>query len=216
MAYKESQTLCDTDRRLVLKLVNVGTVETANLVVNSAALAYALSTLTLAANTTASPMNFNGGETVNAAAGGSAIVQSVVNNTSVKLHTVSGTFTTAQNVTGALTGTVRVQNGALSVDSNTLQVSKLVWDVQGVGCSVELLWQGNGGGANNRTIAVLSGQGVLEADVLMARIPNNANNATGNILLTTNGFVANSTYTVLMDVAKSGGYAAATGDQRFR
>ena len=197
-------------------MVNVGTSETANLVVNAAALAYALSTLTLVANTTADPFNFTGGETVNAAAGGSAVVQQVVNNTSVKLHTVSGTFTTAQNVTGATSGTIRVQNGALSVDSNTLQVSKLLWDVQGVNASVELLWQGNGGGANNRSIAVLSGQGVMELDVLMGRIPNNANNATGNILVTTNNFVANSTYTILMDVSKSAGYAAYSGDQRFR
>ena len=72
---------------------------------------------------------------------------------------------------------------------------------------VELMWEGNGGGANNRTIVTLSGKGVLEFDTQGARIPNNANNATGNIILTTNQWDTKSAYTIVIDVNKYSGYA---------
>lgn len=201
MAKIESQTLVDTDRRLVLKLTNYAQAQTELLVVNAAALSYALQTLT----TDASSNNFTVGETITANSGGTAIVQDVINSTAVMVYSVSGTFADNDEITGDTSGKVRFQNGSLAPATYRLHASKLYYVISS-GCSVEVLWQGNGGGANNRMIAILTGQGTLDLDEI-ARANNNANVATGNVVLTTNDFDADSVYTLVLDFSKVQGYA---------
>ena len=112
-------------------------------------------------------------------------------------------------ITGTTTLKTRTQNGAAVPDTYVLQVARVIYDVSDTNNKevVELMWEGNGGGANNRTIVTLSGKGVLEFDTHGARIPNNANNATGNIILTTNQWDTKSAYTIVIDVNKYSGYA---------
>ena len=205
MAYTQVQTLVDTDRRHVTKRVNSGNTESSALLVNASALAYATVNLL----TVASANNFKIGETVTAAAGGTAIVQDVVNSTMVIVSTVSGTFTNAQSVTGGTSGKVRTQDAALANATYSLHVSRVLYVVGGPdGSSVSMEWEGTSGGANNRTIAILAGSGALELDTHMMRANNTANSATGNIILSTTNWNANSHYTLFVDVSKVGGYAA--------
>lgn len=205
MAYLQIQQITDTDRRHVTKRVNSGTTETSALVVNAAALGYAMVTLT----TGVSANNFKVGETVSAASGGTAVVQDVTNASSVILINAAGTFTPGTTITGDTTGAVRTQSGALARFEYQLHTSRLIYNIQGVGdAKVQLEWEGTGGGANNRTIAIVSGDGALEFDSLGMRVPNNANNATGNILITTLNWTANAHYTLFVDASKVGGYAA--------
>lgn len=205
MAYTQVQTITDTDRRHVTKRVNTANTETDALVVNAAALTYAIQTLT----TVSSANNFRVGETVTNLAGGTAIVQDCANSTSVSLTGVSGTWGAANTVTGGTSGRVRTQSGSLVANTYALQVSRILYNVFGDAhvAKVELMWEGTGGGANNRTIAILAGDGVYEFDTHAARIPNNANGATGNITLTCLGWNANAHYTLVVDVNKLGGYA---------
>jgi len=205
MPYVQVQQITDTDRRHVTKRVNVGTTETSVLVVNASALGYATTTLT----TGASANNFKVGEVVNAASGGSAIVQDVINSSSVILMNAAGTFTPGTAITGATTGAVRTQSGALAPSTYQLHASRVVYNITGpADAKVQVEWEGTGGGANNRAIAVLTGDGALEFDSLGMRVPNNANTPTGNIILTTLNWTANAHYTLFVDVSKVGGYAA--------
>jgi len=204
MAYTQVQVIADTDRRHVVKRVNSANTETSALVVNAAALSFAVVQVT----TASSANNFQVGERVEATSGGTGTVQDVLSPTLVNLIDVSGTFANNDTLTGGTTGKTRTQNGAVAPDTYVLQVARVLYTVGGGNeKSVELLWEGNGGGANNRTIVTLSGTGVLEFDSQGARIPNNANVATGNIILTTNQWNANSTYTIILDVNKYSGYA---------
>jgi len=205
MAYTQVQTITDTDRRHVTKRVNTANTETDALVVNAAALTYAIQTLT----TVSSANNFRVGETVNSSSGGTAVVQDCANSTSVALTGVTGTFSGADVITGTTSLRTRVQAGSLVANAYSLQVSRIIYNIQGDGqvAKVELMWQGTGGGANNRTIAILSGDGVYELDTHAVRVPNNANSATGNITLTCLGWSANAHYTLVIDVSKLGGYA---------
>lgn len=203
MAYVQVQTLVDTDRRHVTKRVNEGTTETNALVVNVAALAYALSTLT----TTSAANNFKVGETVNSSSGGSATVQDVTNSTSVVVFDATGTFNDADTITGATSGKTRVQSGALVPVTKTVNVTRIIFNVLGsLAAKIRLEWEGTSGGANNRTIATLGGNGVLELDTYGMRANNTANNATGNIILSTLNWDANCHYTLYVDTSKSSGY----------
>lgn len=205
MAYTQVQTIADTDRRLVMKRINSANTETSALVVNAAALSSAKVTLT----TASSANNFRIGETVDAASGGSAVVQDVINSTSVILVSVSGSFTDTTTITGATSGKVRTQAGSLAPHTYSLHVSRILYSITGNALSsVELIWEGQGGGANNRTIAILSGQGILEFDTHGVRIPNNASSPTGNIILNTIQWGADAAYSLILDVSKVNGYAA--------
>lgn len=216
MAYTQAQTLADTPTRHVTKRVNFANTESGAVFVNAASLNYALTTLTLVVNSSSySP--FKVGEVVNAAAGGQAVVQRIINTSTVVLHTSNGTFTAAQNVTGQTSNVVREQSGSLVPAAYGLHLSRLVYNVGGgvAGSEgkVQLEWEGTSGGANNRTIAVLSGSGVLELDSLGLRANNNANSATGNITLTCVQWSANSHYTLIADFSKAVGYAPPYLDQ---
>lgn len=205
MAYTQVQVIADTDRRHVVKRVNYANTETSALVVNAAALSYAV----VAVTTDASANNFKVGETVNSSSGGTATVQDVFSPTAINLINVSGTFADGDTITGTTTLHTRTQDGAVAPETYVLQVARILYDVSDSNNDeiVELIWEGTGGGANNRTIATLTGKGVLELDTHGARIPNNANTPTGNIILTTSNWNSGSTYTLVLDVNKSNGYA---------
>lgn len=205
MAYTQVQTITDTDRRHITKRVNSGNTESNVLVVNASALAYTLRTIT----TDASSNNFRVGETVNATSGGSAIVQDVINSTSVVVINVSGTFADNDTLTGFTTGKERTQNGAIGAANTQLHVQQIYYNVSGNSgiAAIQLEWEGDGGGANNRVIAVLNRTGHLDLEDYIGRIPNNANNATGNIILSCLNWSADSHYTLILDVSKISGYA---------
>lgn len=205
MAYTQVQTLTDTDRRHVTKRVNSANTETDALVVNAASLNYAIQTMT----TTSSSNNFRVGEKVNSSSGGLATVQDVLSSTKVSLTGVTGTFSPSDTITGQTSGLTRTQDGSLVANTYTLQMARIIYNVGSDASSskVELMWEGTGGGANNRTIAVLSGWGEILFDAQAMRVMNNANTATGNITLNTLNWGANSHYTLLIDVNKLDGYA---------
>ena len=206
MAYLQVQTLVDTDRRHVTKRVNSGNTETSSLVVNAAGMLYAISILT----TDASANNFKVGETVTAGSGGTATVLNVLSPTIVQLVNVAGIFDDDDDVTGSDTASVRVQSGSLVADpTRDIHVGYINYNIAGNSgaAKVELLWEGTGGGANNRTVALLSGSGELALASHGMRANNTANSATGNLILSTLNWDANSHYTLLLDVSKVAGYA---------
>lgn len=205
MAYIQVQTISDTDRRHVTKRVNYANTETDALVVNASALAYTLQTIT----TNPSANIFRIGETVNSSSGGSAIVQDVLNSTSMVVINVTGTFANNDTLTGFTTLNTRTQNGTIGAANTSLHLQQILFNVDGnSGASaVQLEWEGTGGGANNRVIAVLSRSGIFHLDAFAGRIPNNANNATGNIVLSCLNWSTDSHYTLVLDVAKVAGYA---------
>lgn len=213
MAYMQTHTIADTDRRLVIKRVNSGNTETAGLVVNAASLAYALSTIT----TVASANTYKVGELVTSsnASPGWATVQDVSNATSISVTVANGVFAATDVITGNTTGRTRVQSGAIVPATYDLQVSRIVYNIFGnaAAAKVELMWEGTGAGANNRTIAILSGSGVWELDTHGMRVNDTANTATGNITLNCLNWGADSHYTLLLDVSKVGGYKAPYTDR---
>lgn len=209
MAYVQIQNLVDTDRRYVVKAVNEGTSENAALLINVAALAYNMQTLTtdLAAN------SFKVGESVNSSSGGSAVVQDVTNSTSVVLIDVVGTFSDNDIITGAESNKARTQSGSLVSVAKVVNITRIIYNVGGdLSTKIRLEWEGTGGGANNRTIATLSGSGILELDTYGMRANNTANSATGNVLISTllggsTTWNANCHYTLYLDTSKTAGYA---------
>lgn len=205
MAYTQVQTITDTDRRHITKRVNYANTETSALVVNSSALAYTLRTIT----TDASSNNFRVGETINSTSGGTAIVQDVINSTAVVVINVSGTFTDNDTLTGVSTLKTRTQDGSISAANTQLHVQQIYFNVSGNSgaAAVQLEWEGTSGGANNRVIAVLNRTGHLDLENFIGRIPNNANSATGNIILSCLNWGADSHYTLILDVSKVAGYA---------
>ena len=60
---------------------------------------------------------------------------------------------------------------------------------------VELLW----GGATNATMVILSGQGHWDLRTFGDGIVNNATTPTGDVLLSTKGFVSGDKYTILVE-----------------
>lgn len=203
MPYVQVQTLVDTDRRLVTKRVNEGTTETSALVVNAAALSYALTTIT----TALSANNFRVGELVNSTSGGTATVQDITNSTSIILSDVSGTFQNGDVILGQTTGRARTQSGAAVPRTKQINVNRILFNIHGaLESKVRLEWEGTGGGANNRTIAALAGGGVFELDTYGFRANNTANSPTQNIVLTTLNWNANCHYTMFLDISKTAGY----------
>lgn len=204
MAYTQTQTIADTDRRHVLKRVSYANTETSALVVNAAALAYAIVRIT----TDASANNFKVGETINSSSGGTATVQDILSDTVISVTGISGTFADNDVLTGTTTLKTRTQDGSTTNANYVLEVANILYDVSGPNDDekVELMWEGQGGGANNRTIALISGSGNLPLAEVNARANNNAINATGNIILSTLNWGANAHYTLIMDISKNGGY----------
>ena len=203
-------TVVDTEHRAAIQLTNLsdGTGESAVLKVNAAALMGAYREITLVAN--ASLAYFKIGESITASGGATGVVadQQPLSNGAV-LHRVTsctGTFATAETITGAQTAVARVQTGAQTIPSYRFTLSRIVYSVEG-GAAV-LIWEGTGGGANNRTTWACSDASDVVFSELGGALRNDANSATGNMLVSTRGFNANSSYSILMDLRKTSGYTA--------
>lgn len=82
----------------------------------------------------------------------------------------------------------------------TLTINKIRYSISGT-ASVQLIF----GGGTPATAVILSGNGDLDLSGNMsAPIPSNAGTPNGNILLSTIGFVANSTYNIIIECSKVG------------
>lgn len=213
MPYLQTQVIADTDRRFVIKRVNTANNEANVVVVNCAALKYALSTLT----TAASANNFKTGELVNAASGGSGFVQDTINSTTVILHSANGTFSTSTTITGAESGKTRVQSGSLTPHTKRVSLEAVRHNIASPAATaygkVELVWEGQGGGGNNAVAVVLAGSGDFSLSSWGAKANNNATSPTGNLLLNVLDWSANSHYTLIIEVNKELGFAMPNFDK---
>ena len=200
------QTIVDTSHRTALVLTNLsdGTGETAVLKANGAALNGAFRTLTLEANS--SLAFFRIGELITANTSGATGVvadQDKLANGAVVIKVVScvGTFNTGESLTGNLSSVVRIQSGAQVIPTYRFTIDRMVYSVSG-GVAV-LLWGGQGGGANSTVAWAASDSSDVVFPEIGGALTNDAVSPTGNLLVTTRGFVANSTYSILVDLKKS-------------
>jgi hypothetical protein len=206
-----TQTIVDTESRLVVKLTNVsdGTGESNVMKVNAAALVGAYWSVPLS-NAAARP--FKVGETVTCTAGGTGVVMDYDRaangtHTILYLRNVSGSLPTGNVLTGATSSVTRTISGTAAAADYRLTCSKLVFNV--ASGLVELIWAGG----TPRPIAVLSGTGALRFAAEGAAIPNNAVTPTGNVNLTTHDFITGtantefkSGYTIWAEFKKVSGY----------
>ena len=86
-------------------------------------------------------------------------------------------------------------------------LAKIYWAVNTTNgkSGVELLWAGSGTSAANATIGFFSGTGFHDYFVAGNSIPNNATltantSPTGDILLSTKGFVSGDNYTIILEI----------------
>lgn len=203
-------TLVDTSSRAAIHLTNLsdGTGEAAVLKVNAAALSGAYREITMAAN--ASLALFKIGETVTSSGGATGVVayEDQLANGAILVRVVNctGTFGTGETITGGTTTVARVQTGAQVIPSYRVMISRLVFSVENGAAA--LIWEGTGGGANNRTAWACSDAGDIVFSEMGGSLRNDANSATGNIVLSTRGFNANSSYSIVMNLQKTSGYTA--------
>ena len=78
------------------------------------------------------------------------------------------------------------------------EISKVYYSVNTANSksAVELIFDG----ATNATALLLSGQGFFDFRTAGNQIPNNATTPTGDILLSTKGFVAGDNYTIILEI----------------
>jgi hypothetical protein len=89
--------------------------------------------------------------------------------------------------------------------SQRLTVNKIAWTIAGANSKVKLMW----GGTGANTFAILTGTGTFDlATNLTTPFVNTTANTTGDIYLSTLGFVAGATYTIVMEGKKTAGYAS--------
>ena len=107
------------------------------------------------------------------------------------------------------TDTVVLDASAL-VDARTggdevLTITQLLWTVGGptAGKVCKIEWEG----ATDKEIAILAGNGVWNLGSLgLPALANNATTPTGDISVTTSGFVAGDGYTIIIEAHKSSGF----------
>ena len=89
--------------------------------------------------------------------------------------------------------------------SQRLTVNKIAWTIAGANSKVKLMWSGTG----SNTFAILTGTGTFDlATNLTTPFVNTTANTIGDIYLSTLGFVAGATYTIVMEGKKTAGYAS--------
>ena len=202
-------TVVDTHTRAAIHLTNLsdGTGEADVLKVNAAALFGAYRTITL---TNASSQFFRIGETITSSGGATGVVadQELLANASVQVKVVSctGTFGTGETITGGTSTVARVQTGAQVIPDYRFTLSRIAFSVLN-GAAI-LTWQGLGGAANNRPAWTCADTGDIVFSELGGALRNDANSATGNMTLSTRGFIANSAYSILVNLQKTSGYTA--------
>ena len=94
------------------------------------------------------------------------------------------------------TNVVKLDASALSIPENgTATIKNIFWTVSAGGNYVELIWDG----ATNKTIAYLSGTGDWNFNRGIV-VPNTALTPTGDLLVSTSGFVSGDSYTVFLEL----------------
>ena len=89
--------------------------------------------------------------------------------------------------------------------SQRLTVNKIAWSIAGANSKVKLMWAGTG--AN--TFAYLTGSGTFDLVTnLTTPFTNSVANTNGDIYLSTLGFTAGATYTIVIEGKKTAGYAS--------
>ena len=104
-------------------------------------------------------------------------------------------FTNISDGTGE-TNVLKVDVSGLTAAANSsltdqrVNINKLSWSIAGANSKVKLMWSGDNSPTTN-TIVFLSGSGTMDlATNLTAPLTNNTANTTGDIYLSTAGFVA--------------------------
>lgn len=117
---------------------------------------------------------------------------------------------TAKNFSGALNANTvpgLYSSGGSALSYYGLTITRINYSINfptsGTMGTVELFWDG----VTPSTIAMLNGNGELGSENLgLVAIPNNATTPTGNIGINTYGAVANSSYTIIVEVRKDNAY----------
>lgn len=203
-----TQTIHDSVVRAVVNLTNTsdGTGETNVLKVNAAALTGAVKLMTVAAGANTFKIGetvFTGNSTSNSTATVADVNEARTVWTLINVSDANGHFINGATVTGATTTKTRAQSGALASGTYRLSATRIVYNVSN-DASVKLLW----GGTSNGTAIILTGSGIHDLSAQgLALKPSETDTPNGNLLVTTVGFAANSTYSVLVELKKTSGYA---------
>ena len=122
--------------------------------------------------------------------------------TSQTITDVSGSktvmkFTNKSDGTGESLVT-KVDASALNHASSSTKIARVIYSINTTDPkgSVEILFDGT----TNAAALFLSGQGTIDLQTPAIQIANNASSPTGDILFSTHNFVANDSYTVILEV----------------
>ena len=122
--------------------------------------------------------------------------------TSQTITDVSGSKT-VMKFTNFSDGTVeslvtKVDASALNHASSSTKIARVIYSINTTDPkgSVEILFDGT----TNASALFLSGQGTIDLQTPAIQIANNATSPTGDILFSTHNFVANDSYTVILEV----------------
>ena len=122
--------------------------------------------------------------------------------TSQTITDVSGSKT-VMKFTNFSDGTVeslvtKVDASALNHASSSTKIARVIYSINTTDPkgSVEILFDGT----TNASALFLSGQGTIDLQTPAIQIANNASSPTGDILFSTHNFVANDSYTVILEV----------------
>jgi hypothetical protein len=118
--------------------------------------------------------------------------------------------------TGQETGVIKVDASSLAfamnannmiMSSNThprsiyrLAIKKIVYNIGSASGHVKLFYDNSAG--LDGTIIAVRGSGVVDEEGIVITNPNDSPNSNGDIVLTTLGFAANDSYTILLDIKK--------------
>ena len=106
-------------------------------------------------------------------------------------------FTNKSDGTGESLVT-KVDASALNHASDSTKIARVIYSINTTDPkgSVEILFDGT----TNASALFLSGQGTIDLHTPAIQIANNASSPTGDILFSTHNFVANDSYTVILEV----------------
>ena len=92
----------------------------------------------------------------------------------------------------------KVDASALNHASDSTKIARVIYSINTTDPkgSVEILFDGT----TNASALFLSGQGTIDLQTPAIQIANNATSPTGDILFSTHNFVANDSYTVILEV----------------
>ncbi len=92
----------------------------------------------------------------------------------------------------------KVDASALNHASSSTKIARVIYSINTTDPkgSVEILFDGT----TNASALFLSGQGTIDLQTPAIQIANNASSPTGDILFSTHNFVANDSYTVILEV----------------